>query len=488
MRLSRRRFLGNAALAASAAALSNPGLGQATDAAQTAAAPSSTLTAPLDADVIVIGAGLAGLHAAQLLEDGGLVVQVLEGDTRVGGRVRTLLDLPERPEAGGAEVGSYYARVLDQIRRFGLGTRKLEFGGLEFALHVRGQLLSARAWPDSPLNTVADAARRVIPPGIESAFLPKDTGLAELDSWLGSARQLPDPSLAEQYRQLVAGKQALRNLQLAAQSDSLDEESWRWSLRKKKASDWGRQSSGGAFVQVVGGMSQLPIAMAAALKRPPQLGAVVNAIETRGAEGVVVHTHRGRRYRAHHAICTMPLTTLRTVPISPALPPLQAEAVAKIPYGHATSVFLRVRGPFWEVDGFGSSFWSDGPAGRAYYWSTPSGRYIWAFLSGITNRPVRRLDDADTMRYVLRALTTARPSMKGRVEPIGLMNWSRHPFSRGTYAYRAPGQIARYGNVAAEVHGNLHFAGEHTAVLLQGMEGAMESGERAALEVLARQS
>jgi monoamine oxidase len=54
----------------------------------------------------VIGAGLSGLQAAQLLEDGGLDVLVLEADTRVGGRVRTLLDLPERPEAGGSEVGA----------------------------------------------------------------------------------------------------------------------------------------------------------------------------------------------------------------------------------------------------------------------------------------------------------------------------------------------------------------------------------------------
>jgi monoamine oxidase len=92
------------------------------------------------------------------------------------------------------------------------------------------------------------------------------------------------------------------------------------------------------------------------------------------------------------------------------------------------------------------------------------------------------------MDYALRVLTRARPSMQGRVEPIGVMNWSRHPFSRGTFAYRAPGQIARYGNVAADIHDNLHFAGEHTAVLLQGMEGAMESGERSALEVLARQA
>jgi monoamine oxidase len=320
-----------------------------------------------DADVIVIGAGLSGLHAAQLLEEAGLAVLVLEGDRRVGGRVRTLLDLPERPEAGGSEVGAYYARVLEQIRRFGIQTRKLEFGGLDFALQVGDRLMPGKDWADSPLNTLPGAARRANPAFLDLAYLPKDTGLAELDSWLTTARATPDPSLAQQYRELGANEQALRYLQLAAQGDDLAQESWLWSLRRKKASDWGRQATGGAFMQVVGGMSQVPIAMAGALRRPPRLGAVVIAIETRGADGVVVHTRGGGRFRSRFAICTQPLTTLRDTRISPALPRLQAEAVARIPYGQGTSVFLRITSPFWTQDGFGSSLWSamSGPSSPA---------------------------------------------------------------------------------------------------------------------------
>jgi monoamine oxidase len=94
------------------------------------------------------------------------------------------------------------------------------------------------------------------------------------------------------------------------------------------------------------------------------------------------------------------------------------------------------------------------------------------------------LSDADLRERLFGDLLAARPSMRGRVEPIAVMNWSANRFSGGTFAFRAPGQIGLYGNVAAAAHGRIHFAGEHTAELLSGLEGAMESGERAAVEVL----
>lgn len=65
-------------------------------------------------------------------------------------------------------------------------------------------------------------------------------------------------------------------------------------------------------------------------------------------------------------------------------------------------------------------------------------------------------------------------------------NWSTHAWTQGHLAYRAPGQIREFGNIMANPHGRIHFAGEHTAVLSSGLEGAMESGERAAFEIIDR--
>ncbi len=433
--------------------------------------------------VIVIGAGLSGLNAALNLEDLGFDVTVLEARDRVGGRVFTLADKPEMPEGGGSEIGPMYARVLSMVDRFGLELEPWQIGRLEFALNVSGKLLNGSEWAQADVNRLPDAARAVPPFGLSRVYMPRENPLPELDSWLEPEFQQNDISLYEHYMRAGANDAALRYLLMAAQADDLRSESYQWALRKARVSAF--DLTGEPFSLVKGGMSRVPQAMAGALNGDVRLNSPVAAVSQTRA-GATVTMQNGETLSASYVIVTVPLTTLKDVAFDPPLPELQAEAVSFIPYGQATSVYLQVLEPFWEDDGLGSSLWTDGPVGRAYNWGTPNGKYIWVFLSGALNMPVRSWPDADIMAYVLRELYALRPSMEGRVKGIAVRNWSGDPWSRGTYAFRAPGQIARYGNAVADAHGRVHFAGEHTAVLQQGMEGAMESGERAAFEIFDR--
>jgi monoamine oxidase len=79
-----------------------------------------------------------------------------------------------------------------------------------------------------------------------------------------------------------------------------------------------------------------------------------------------------------------------------------------------------------------------------------------------------------------------RPSLRGALEFVGAHSWQLAPFSRGCSHQYVPGRVVAWSHAMATPHQRLHFAGEHTRRLEVGMESAMESGERAATEILER--
>ena len=97
-----------------------------------------------------------------------------------------------------------------------------------------------------------------------------------------------------------------------------------------------------------------------------------------------------------------------------------------------------------------------------------------------------RLPPAERGAFVIAELERLRPSTRGRVEFIGAHSWREQPFVMGCRHSYAPGDVTRFVPTMFQSHQRLHFAGEHTRLLEMGMESAMESGERAALEILVR--
>ena len=85
---------------------------------------------------------------------------------------------------------------------------------------------------------------------------------------------------------------------------------------------------------------------------------------------------------------------------------------------------------------------------------------------------------------MISAIETLRPAAKGQLELIGMHSWGADPYAGGAWAYFRPGEVTRFAAVLGQPHGRLHFCGEHLATASRGMEGAMESAEEAAAEIL----
>ena len=145
--------------------------------------------------------------------------------------------------------------------------------------------------------------------------------------------------------------------------------------------------------------------------------------------------------------------------------------------------------PFWESDGLPPSFWSDGPLERFNALAYGADGEITSFMhysNGDSATRYDRMPPSDAARFVLAELERVRPAARGALRIVTAHSWQQTPFAGGAYASWTPGQIPRLVRPMRQPHGRMHLCGEHTSQLARGMEGALESGERVALEILER--
>ncbi|MFK7954669.1 MAG: FAD-dependent oxidoreductase [Lysobacterales bacterium] len=459
-----------------------------------------TLAQPTRDDVLIIGAGLSGLNAALILQEAGFSVRIIEGTQRIGGRVHTAdaSEIPGFPEMGGSGIGSQYARLLYAAQKYKVPMQKsrprTEGRPGKFLYHVGGNVITPDQWADHAANPFSQPEMRQLPLHIVQFMLygeahnPLPKG--DLAAWQSGAYAAHDISVHDLMVQRGINPQAIKlgagtNMSYGSNTHDLS------ALMGYQSSNLVRSlysgSSAGSMA-AAGGNQRIPEAMAGGLTSPPILGQHVRGIDSQ-AGGVTVTTADGTRYHARFCLCTLAFSALRHVDISPNLEGLQAQAVNELGYTPVFQAHFKATKPYWEKDKLPPSMWTDRTPGRFMALQNDPSKpdditSCLSFVNGTMAQYLDRMAPAQAAQLIVDDLARIRPSTRGALKLLKVFSWNRSPFFGGAYAYWKPGQITRFSRQMRAPWKRLHFAGEHTAVMNRGMEGAMESGERAAFEIL----
>ena len=429
----------------------------------------------MDADVIVIGAGAAGLAAARSLAGRSLRVIVLEARDRAGGRVWSR---PSARATAVAELGAEFIhgpapQTMALLREAGTGA--VDTGGESWTCSEGGDL------------------RRIDRDFISAA------GIFE------EAREHGDESV-DQFLRRFEDNDATRETAEAARAfvEGFEAADPAIASARAIADEW---CSGVDFATArpLGGyrpmFEHLRNVCAAAGVRSC-LSTVVRRISwRRGSIAVDVQSSsaESRTIRARAAIVTLPVGVLRhsgdetEVVFDPDLPAVKRHALSSIEMGHVVKVALWFRTAFWERVRDGryrnSGFFRCAEQPFPTYWTQFPLRseLIVAWVGGPKATALSGASEADLIDRALDGFGAlfGEPALAREEFEGGVMHdWNHDPFARGAYSYVAVGGGDARATLAAPVDDTLFFAGEATSTDGQGgtVNGALESGERAARE------
>jgi monoamine oxidase len=398
-------------------------------------------------DVVILGAGMAGLACGAELARRGVAAVVLEARDRVGGRVATVHGANEPLELGAQVVHGGTGTLWPLLRSLGVRTgarppveqMRVVLG--EHRLSAHDLVRAGVAPPWALAERLAAAQLGDLPVGPLLARFAGGTAEAQLArDWIAQAWCAdPDELSAAGLAVLVAAQ---------------------------------RRRGGGEYV-VLDGYDAVPRRLATGLD--VRLGEPVSAVDW--AHGGVEVRTPGGTIAARAAVVTIPPSAVAAGgPVfAPELPEAKRRAARELRIGDAVVVVLRAPAPApasaWAlVSGAGASLWE----------ARAGSRRLVGWFKGPSARAAR--DSAqDAARRAFEWVGS------GELEPAAQLDWGADPFARGAYSYPRAGRLGAAADWARGIEGVLHFAGEATATGSDAplTDTAMDSGIRAARRVAA---
>jgi monoamine oxidase len=449
------------------------------------------MTADLEADVCIVGAGLAGLTAARHLSQAGRSVAVLEARDRVGGRVWTKTTRDGVPvDMGACFVGPQHDRMLALTKEMGVTTFKTFVEG-DNVLATGGKVRRYRG--DIPrISPVAllSAGQAIVRMNAMAKKVPVDAPwdapkAADWDTLSVRAWLSPAHVPTRLARDLI---EATVRACFAAELSEVSFLNWLFLVRSAGGVESLMNIAGGyQDAQFEGGVGQVPGAMAAELGDAVVLGtpvtsvmATADRVEVRGA---------GCTVSARRVVLALPRALAAGIRFEPALPADHALLIHQVPAGTEVKMVAVYDEPFWRHDGIsGATVATDDDIEITLDTCQPnhSQGVVAGYAAGPRARTLATLGQAKRRDVFVRMLMRRLgPRASSPVEVLE-QNWAQEEWTRGCSMGHFPtGVLTQYGRRLREPVGRVHWAGTETASTSYGsMDGAVRSGERVCEEIL----
>lgn len=442
--------------------------------------------------VVILGGGLAGLAAGYELKKAGHRITILEARKFPGGRVQTLRSFADGQyaEAGAWGFPQGHSFTLGYATEFGLPLRPVAGFGLNTVGHIRGSrfIIDGSGGANVPFSLKA-SEREAGVFGLIPLYLDpylRQVGNPGRDGWPPEGLRAIDAmslkALLESQGASAGALDIIAASQLGLLGDGID------SVSAMEAVVMEAIASSGMSYEVAGGNDQLASALKKRVKKFFRKQAVVTRIE-QNQTGVAV-TYQSpdgpQTISADRVISTLPFPILKNIDITPALPEDKRRAINELKLTPVTRTYQQFNRRVWEqnsLSGYGLTDLSIQNTYSATLTQAGRGGILVSYTGGQRARDLGAMSEGDRQQLVLGRLGDLFGDLDGQYAAGTSVVWHEDRFAGGGFACFEPGQMATLLPVAQRAEGRIHFAGEQTSAWHGWMNGALESGNRAAQEV-----
>lgn len=444
--------------------------------------------------VIIVGAGLAGLSAGYELKRAGHTPIILEAQQRVGGRVYTLRDPFTEglyAEVGAMRIPRAHTLTMEYVEKFGLKTNDFTMDNPNAYYYMGGNKVRASEANANPSllgfdvsenekgKTAGQLYMKAIQPLIDNLEKNGDS------AWDEIIAQYDQYSTREFLEVNGWSEGIIEMFGLLANQESVMNSSFLELFREDSGNYYTN------MVEIQGGTDRLPHAFLPELKDNIRFGAKMIAMD-QSPDDVTIHyqTAAGKfAETGDYAIITVPFPVLRHVEVLKPFTRAKQRAIRQLHYDASAKILFQCKRRFWEEDDgiFGGGTLTDLPIRNLYYpdHGRETGRGI--ILASYTwSEDAQRwgsLKPEDRITQALDDVAEIHPQITKEFEVGTSWMWHDDEFAGGAFALFDPGQQTLLHEEIVKPDGRIHFAGEHTSLQHAWIQGAFESGLRAAVAI-----